>query len=361
MAFGFGSLTAWAPVALLSLVGLRAPAQVEALRSLPQKTAVAVGARSNVVQAVLRKLNDDPHLQASGLIVAERNGVVELRGTVPVSSWRTRAARISSVVHGVRGVVNDITVVPVRRTDEAVAANVRRSLRATAALAKMPITVRVTDGVVELSGVISTWEQQQLAERVAVGVTGVRFCQNQLTSSRSMKRTPAMIAADIRSRLDWDPFVRNAPVEVTVNVGRVALNGRVGGPAERRRIIAHAWVKGVVAVDAKSVVVDVSKRPDSDVRLRFPTDAEISIALQDLTPFWPSVATSNLGMSVVAGVVTLRGTVQTLAEKRAAEDLARSAVGVTAVTSDLRGPWWRPPVTVTPPPSKPSKRPRRAR
>ena len=166
-----------------------------------------------------------------------------------------------------------------------------------------------------------------------------------------------MIAADIRSRLEWDPFVQGAPVEVVVNRGRVALKGKVGGVAERRRVIAHAWVKGVVAVDANDVRVDVVNRPDPDVRLRFPTDAEISLALQDLRPSWPSLSASNLSTSVVAGVVTLRGTVQTLAEKRAAEAWVRSAVGVAAVNSELRGPWWKPPVA-PPRTSRPKRAPR---
>jgi osmotically-inducible protein OsmY len=339
MALGFLSLSAWAMTAVLS-VALRAPAQVQ----VPNVSPSSVSARSEVAQAVLRKLSSDPHLDASSLTVAERSGIVELGGTVPVSSWRARAAQVARAVQGVRGVVNRIRVVAVRRPDRTVAASVRRSLRATAALAKMPITVRVEDGVVELSGVISTWEQQQLAERVAAGVPGVRFCQNQLSASRRRERTAAMVAADIRSRLDWDPLVRAAPVEIAVSRGHVALKGRVGGPAERRRVIALAWVKGVVAVDAEELVVDALERPDNDVRLRFPTDAEVSLALHDLKPFWPSIAASPVTTTVASGVVTLRGTVQTLAERQAAEAMVRSAVGVVSVEVELRGPWWRPPV-----------------
>lgn len=363
MALGFTSLTAWSTTALLSVLALRTPAQVR----VPHVSPSSVSTRSEVAQAVLRKLNSDPHLDGSGLTVAERSGIVELAGTVPVSPWRARAAQIARVVQGVRGVVNRIRVVAVRRADGNVAASVRRSLRATAALAKMPITVRVEDGVVELSGVISTWEQQQLAERVAAGVPGVRFCQNQLAASRSRRRTAAMVAADIRSRLDWDPLVRAAPVEIAVSNGHVALKGRVGSPAERRRVIEHAWVKGVVAVDAKEIVVDALKRPDNDVRLRFPTDAEVSLALSDLKPFWPSIAASPVITTVASGVVTLRGTVQTLAEKEAAEDMVRSAVGVVSVNIELRGPWWRPPMAAPPrPPAKrappaPPKRARRGR
>jgi osmotically-inducible protein OsmY len=351
MPFELISWVAWGPMAMLAVMGLSSPAQLGAPSALPSSAVTVLDSRNQVAQAVVRKLNRDLLLTASGLTVAERNGIVELRGTVPVWSWRARATQIAGVVRDVRGVVNRISVVAVRRPDSVVAADIRRALRATAALAEMPITVRVTEGVVELSGIISTWEQQQLAERVAVGVAGVRFCQNQLTSSKSVKRTAGMIAAEIRSRLDWDPFVQQVVINVTVRQGRVALMGTVGSPAERRRVIAHAWVSNVVAVDASRVVVDLAKRPDNDVRLRFPTDAEIAVALRDLRPFWPSVAVTDLSMSVAAGVVTMRGTVQTLAEKQAAEAMVQSAVGVVTVNSELRGPWWRPPVPV------PSRRP----
>lgn len=353
----FRPVPAWVPIALLSVMTLRAPAQAQPRQVAPSDVGTAA-ATSDVARAVLRRLQNDPHLEASGLFVRERNGIVELGGSVPVPAWRARAARIASTVQTVRAVVNRIGVTAVRRPDETVAKDVRRALRATAALAKMPITVQVADGVVELSGVISTWEQQQLAERVANGVPGVRFCQNQLTSSNRMKRTSAMIAADIRSRLDWDPFVQRAPVEVTVSNRRVALKGVVGGAIELRRVIAHAWVKGVISVAAQDVVVDAVKRPDRDLRLQFPTDAEIAVALGELTPFWPSVGAAKVSTSVAAGIVTLRGTVQTLAEKRAAEEMARSAVGVVGVDTDLRGPWWRPPVVVAPRPAAP--RPKRA-
>ena len=347
MSLGFPSLTAWSTTALLSVLALRTPAQVR----VPHVSPSSSTARSEVAQAVLRKLNSDAHLDGSALTVAERSGIVELAGTVPVSPWRARAAQVARVVQGVRGVVNRIRVVAVRMPDGDVAAGVRRALRATAALAKMPITVRVEDGVVELSGVISTWEQQQLAERVASSVPGVRFCQNQLAASSRRKRTAAMVVADIRSRFEWDPLVRSAPVEVAVSNGHVALKGRVGGPAERRRAIELAWVKSVVAVDATELVADSLNRPDDDVRLRFPTDAEMSLALGDLKPFWPSIAASTVSTTVASGVVTLRGTVQTLTEKQAAEDMARSAVGVVSVNTELRGPWWRPQAAAVPRPA----------
>jgi osmotically-inducible protein OsmY len=355
------SMMVWGPLLVLVVAGLGADAH--AVAPLPSSLALAGAAEggTDVARAVLRKLSRDPHIRASTLTVTERDGIVQLSGSVPVVPWRVRAARIASVVRGVRAVVNRVSVVPVIRGDEVVAGDVRRSLRATAALAHLPIAVRVTNGVVELSGVISTWEEQQLAERVASGVPGARFCHNQLIWSRGMRRTSRMIVGDVRSRLAWDPLVQGARIEVVVRHRRVELAGTVGSPAERRRAIAHAWVKGVIAVDAKHLVVDVARRPDDDVRSRFPTDAEISAALADTMPLWPSLAASKVSTSVVGGVVTLRGNVPTLAEKRAAEEMARSAVGVVSVTSELRGPWWRPPEPARRAPRKSGRRPPRAR
>jgi osmotically-inducible protein OsmY len=308
-------------------------------------------------RAVLLELGADRQFRASGIEVTAENGIVVLTGNVPLSSWKERAARVAGVVHGVRAVVNRIQVVPISRPDHLVADEVRKALRRTAALAKMPIAVQVRDGVIELTGAISSWEQQQLAERVARHVPGVRFCLNQLTFRGSIRRTSALVAGDVQSRLDWDPLVQHDPIRVSVRGGRVFLTGTTGSWAERRRAIALAWVKGVTAVDAKALVVDADNRPAPNVRVRFPTDSEISATIQDLAGYWPSVPISALTITVVAGVVTARGNVATFGEKRAVERLVRSAVGVVDVRSELRGPWWRPPPS--PPPPQPPSRPKR--
>ena len=348
----------WATLALASFTGLPAGAQSSRSQVTTQPAAVAIPSAAssspNVQQAVSKKLRRDRHIDAAGIEVAVSNGIVELRGSVPVSPWRDRAARVAGVVRGVRAVVNRIRVAPVRRPDRLVSGDARAAVRDTAALALMPITVGVDDGVIVLSGFITTWEEQQLAERVVSGVPGVRFCQNQLTSTRAIRRTSAIIATDIRSRLDWDPFVQAAKIEVSARGGRVFLAGTAGSPAQRKRAIAHAWVKGVRAVDSKALGVETVKHPDHDVRDRPPTDSEIRTTIQDLAAYWPPVAASGVTTSVAAGVVTLRGTVQTLAEKRSLEGMVRSAIGVAAVKSDLRGPWWAPPVA--PPRPRPIQR-----
>jgi osmotically-inducible protein OsmY len=350
---------------VVSALGAGLCAEPRAVRAAPVRVrtvelgTLAAPLDAAVRRAVLDELSRDEHMNASTIDVTVTAGIAELSGAVPVAPWRQRASRVASAVRGVRAVVNRIRVVAERRHDQVVLQDVRRALRATAALRSMPIHVTVHDGVVMLTGSITTWEEQQLAERVASGVPGARFCQNQLALSRAMGRTPAIIAADIETRLDWDPLLARQPIRVSVRARRVLLVGAIGSRAQRKRAIALAWVKGVSAVDASALRIDVALRGNPNLRDAAPTDPEISAAIRDLTPYWPSIVAYTLRTSVVGGVVSIHGTVQTLAEKDAAEAMARSAVGVVEVRSELRGPWWRPPTQPLPPPAPP--RPERKR
>lgn len=156
---------------------------------------------------------------------------------------------------------------------------------------------------------------------------------------------PVAPAAPTKSTSD----VLRAVLLVTAKHGQVVLAGATASPAGRRRAIALASVKGVTEVDANALVVDAACRPDAGLRSEFPSDLEISRTIQDLSAYWPALQASNLTTSVAAGIVTLRGTVPTSADGRAVESLARSAVGVVDVRSELRGPWWRAPVELPSP------------
>jgi osmotically-inducible protein OsmY len=308
-------------------------------QAAPEVSLANVLADASVGEAIVAKFGTDHHLDATNIEVAVRSGIVQLGGTVATWRWRERAARVALVVNGVRGVVNRVRVVPVRRPDGELRKRVRVALRDEPALQKLGIIATVARGVVELRGRLTTWEQQELAERVVTSIPGVRFCQNLLTSRGTGARTAEHVANDVRSRLDWDPLVQHDPIRVTVHAARVELSGTTGSVAERARVIALAWVEGVVSVDARALIVDSVRRPDATVRPRRPSDLEIAEAIGDLMPFWPSLSSSNPQISVATGVVILSGAVKTPAEKRALEHMARSAAGVVRVDSDLRGPW----------------------
>jgi len=295
-------------------------------------------------QAVESELKKDKHLDHGNIHVSANDGIVELTGTVDNALSLQRATRVAEVVRGVRAVSNQIKVDTPKRADTDVERDVQKALRYVAATAKMPITVKVQNGVPRLTGPVGSWQEQQLAEHVASGVRGVRFVQNDLTVKRTVNRDSASIAADAKSRLAWDALVEHDPLDVSVHDQRVVLSGSVGSLAEKTRAVADAWVDGVHGVDATAVMVKPNNRPDPNIKTGKPkTDDQIAKAIKDAALYDPRVRSFNFGVSVADGVATLAGTVETLQAKQAAESLARSTVGVHDVQNHLIAKSQQPP------------------
>jgi osmotically-inducible protein OsmY len=289
-----------------------------------------------VQKAVLAELHKDPHLAAASIQVAATNGFIELTGKVDNLISRERATRITEVVRGVRSVGNLIEIGAPARADADIATDVRKALKSDAATARMPIVVSVTNGAVRLTGSIGSWQEQQLAERVADSVRGVRFCQNDLTTQGAPRRTAALIQGDVEGRLAWDALVEHDPISVTVDGNRVSLSGTTGSAAERTRVINDAWVAGVMGVDADRVIVNPVDRPDADLRVSAPrSDQEIARAIKNAAFYDPRVRSFSVDPTVADGVATLTGSVETPSAKLAAEALARNTVGVRSVKNEL--------------------------
>ncbi|HEX2277097.1 MAG TPA: BON domain-containing protein [Candidatus Tectomicrobia bacterium] len=127
-------------------------------------------------------------------------------------------------------------------------------------------------------------------------------------------------------------------IDVTVKEGEVTLSGTVGSAAEKTRAALDAWVAGVAAVHDGELQVDWRAR--NSARREHPyairTDEEITQALYDALRYDPRVLAFQPEVKVVNGVVTLTGTVDNLAAKRAAAADAKNTVGVRRVRNYLR-------------------------
>ena len=290
------------------------------------------------VQAeVNAELARDQKLNQAGIRVKVTSGGVELTGKVDNLISRERSTRIAESVRGVRAVSNRLEISASPRPDPDMQRDVRAALAYNAATAKMPIQANVKAGTVTLTGTVESWQEKQLAARIADGVRGVRLTQNDLITKYKAKRTDSAIAADVRSRLQWDALVEHDPIEASVTDGRVVLSGSVGSAAEKSRAAVDAWVDGVGSIDATSIVVEWWDRPDTNLRLdALKSDAEIAGAIKQAAFYDPRVKSFNINASVTNGIATLTGTVDTLNAKLAAEALARNTVGVVAVKDLLQ-------------------------
>ena len=171
---------------------------------------------------VVRQLDWDPEVDASGIGVAAKNGVVTLTGYIDTYAGKLAAERAAKGVRGVRGVANDLEVrLKIGRTDSDVASDAVRALELRGAVPET-IQVAVHDGRVTLTGRAPWLYQASAAERAVRHVKGVRGVFNHIEVAGGA------VARDVRHRI-VQALHRNADVDarrVTVEVaGGVAVLG----------------------------------------------------------------------------------------------------------------------------------------
>lgn len=137
------------------------------------------------------------------------------------------------------------------------------------------------------------------------------------------------IKKDVVSRLSSDSRVDASGINMTVEDGKVVLNGTV--PTYSNKFTAERIsrnVFGVTAVDNQLVV----EFPSS---FTVPTDDEIRNSVEQMIKWNADVDEEEIVVNVDAGAVTLEGTVPTYWQRMQAEDSVSRARGVVDVTNKL--------------------------
>lgn len=294
-------------------------------------------ADADVSAAVLREIEGDPAIKATGLRVTTREGIVEITGSAANVLAKDLATRHAEVVRGVRAVINRMSVAVATISDDELVRCVTEALRSERALHIEGLAVTAKEGVVSLAGTAPSFPQKMLAERLAKRTHGVRDVSDGIEIEWKADRTDLEIAGDVERRLRWDVLVDDGLVHVDVRDGKVKLFGVVGSAAEKSHAQADAWVVGVREVDVSDLDVKDWAR-DGHLRTEetsVPSDAEIADALRDVLAYDPRVSAASVRATVAGGTVTLEGTVATPAERATAEQVARHTVGVHHVTNRI--------------------------
>jgi osmotically-inducible protein OsmY len=288
--------------------------------------------------AVERELAVDPAVGGAHVHASALDGVVELHGRVPDLRMADAAIARTEMVQGVSAVLDRTQPPRSARRDATIERDVRDALSLDPTTASMTLTPRATDSVVVIEGSAGSFAQAELAEEVVRSVRGVRNVVSRIAVAREM-RNDNDVLADVRSALRADRLVDEWLIETSVANGTVRLRGEQPTVAARRRAIERSWVPGVASVDADALRV----RPDLPSDLRrppegyvYPDDREIATAIGALLAHHPRLAGRELDVAVERGIVTLRGEVDGMAARRAAEEAAQSVSGVWRVSNDLR-------------------------
>jgi osmotically-inducible protein OsmY len=184
----------------------------------------------------------DPAINATGIGVMVKDGVVTLSGHLDSFAEKHALEQALQRVEGVRGIALelDVKLSPEhKRSDSEIAQAAATALRLNSLVPEGKVKVKVESGWVTLTGELDWSYQVARAEQCVRTLAGVRGLDNQITIK------PRASGKDIRSEITA-ALTRQAMREarhITVEVegGEVTLRGKVHSLAEREAAVGAAF------------------------------------------------------------------------------------------------------------------------
>jgi hyperosmotically inducible protein len=212
------------------------------------------------------------------------------------------------------------------------------------------VKIKADDGVVTLTGKVTSDEQRRIAEDTVANLPGVVRVDNRLKIEGAKEGSDEWIALKIRSRLLVKANVSLADTKVDVVNGVVTLTGKA--PTTAQKELTEVYVKdidGVRSVQNNIVVVDT--RDTRSVGRDMPTGRDAtasrdtvgekiddsSITAQVKYELFSHKSTSGLKTKVNTnnGHVIISGDATSAAEKDLVTKLAQSVRGVQSVDNNM--------------------------
>jgi osmotically-inducible protein OsmY len=189
------------------------------------------------------------------------------------------------------------------------------------------IGVIVNDGVVTLTGPVSSYPERMAAEQAAKRVIGVKAVANDLEvrPAFSAELSDTDIAQEVVRALEWDASVPDETIKTRVSKGVVTLEGEVRFQFQRqaaenavRRLKGVKGYTNLIVIRPTLQAADVKHR----IEAAFRRSAEIDA--------------SRVQVETADGRVVLRGRVRNWTEREEAKNAAWAAPGVTKVDDELK-------------------------
>lgn len=210
-----------------------------------------------IKESVEDALLHDPRVYSFEVGVSVQNRAVTLTGQVDNFAAKTAAEQTARNVTGVRTVRNHINVRPEIPADDALEDRITTALENDPLVNRYAITVSAEDGWVYLRGEVNTSAQKARAESVAERQFGVVGVVNTIDYDHEwIWKADEDIRQDVRNQLQWNPFVDEGDINVSVENGIVTLTGTVDTMTEKSEAKKNALQGGAKSVENKLVVGD---------------------------------------------------------------------------------------------------------
>lgn len=188
------------------------------------------------------------------------------------------------------------------------------------------IGVAVKDGVVTLSGYVSSYASKIAAEKAARRVKGVRGLAEEIEVRfpGDAKTSDPEIASRIADIFDWNVSIPKGKISVKVEQGWVTLSGSVGYHYHREA--ARDLASRISGVKGVTNLIEVN---------RSPSPQNIRQQIMDALKRSADLDASSITVSAEGDTVKLSGKVHSGYERRIAERAAWAAPGVNHIEDNI--------------------------
>jgi osmotically-inducible protein OsmY len=215
-----------------------------------------------------------------------------------------------------------------KKTDTQIHHDVLEELKWDSRVDETEVGIEVDNGVVTLTGTVSSWAKRLAAQEAARRVIGVLDVANDIKIKvpGGSARTDTEIAQAVRRALEWDVFVPDEKISSMVSDGWVTLEGALDRWSQRddaeRAVRNLTGVRGVI----NKITLNVTKPVTEDVRK----------AIEQVLERRAEREARKIRVEVQNGAVTLTGTVHSWAERKSVLAAARFTPGVRSIEDRLR-------------------------
>ena len=188
------------------------------------------------------------------------------------------------------------------------------------------IAVSVQDGIVTVAGDVDTFAEKEAVAAAVRRVAGVRAVAMELEVMLAIphRRSDGEIAASAEQALRWNTLIPADPIRLTVEKGRITLQGEV--PWEYQRRAAERAVAGLMGVVELRNEITLSNGCQV---------ANLAQRIEDALARQAMRESSRIHVAVDGKTVKLSGLVNCWRDREIAEATAWSAPGVERVVNEL--------------------------